>query len=63
MISTEYPDHAWAIDSFNRKYLMDDIRNSFKAKLDKKEGFDLLLLIEAKFTRNNPTDTKVAVGK
>jgi len=63
VISTEYADHAWAIDSFNRKYLMDDIRNSFKAKLDKKEGFDLLLLIETKFTRNNPTDTKVAVGK
>lgn len=63
VISTEYPDQAWAIDSYNRMYLMEDIRNSFKAKLDKKEGFDLLLLIETRFKRNNPTDTKEAVGK
>lgn len=43
---------------------MEDIENSFKKKLEKtpRPGFDLTLLIETKFERNNPTEAKTAKG-
>ena len=36
VISTEYPDKAWAIDYYNKMYLMKDIEESFKEKLENK---------------------------
>ena len=41
---------------------MEDIDNSFEKKLKKTPGYDIKLLIETKFVRDNPTDAKQAVG-
>lgn len=37
---------------------MEDIDNSFEKKLKKTPGYDIKLLIETKFVRDNPTDAK-----
>lgn len=62
VICTEYPDKGWMIDYFNRKFLMEDIVNSFKNKIQGNSGFELKLLIETKFMRDNPTEAKQAIG-
>lgn len=41
---------------------MEDIDKSFEKKLEKAPGYDIKLLIETKFVRDNPTDAKQAVG-
>lgn len=65
VISTEYPDRAWTIDYYNRRFLMEDINSTFGKMIDSEaetSGFDLKLLIETKFVRNSPTEAKIAVG-
>jgi len=37
---------------------MEDIDKSFEKKLEKAPGYDIKLLIETKFVRDNPTDAK-----
>jgi hypothetical protein len=44
---------------------MEDINSTFGKLIDSEAetaGFDLKLLIETKFVRNNPTEAKTAIG-
>lgn len=42
---------------------MEDIENAFVQTLDKTPGYSLSLAIQTTFERDNPTDTKTAVGR
>lgn len=42
---------------------MEDIHNSFTKKKQEASGFDIKLLIETSFVRDNPLEQKKAVGK
>ena len=62
VIATEYPDQAWTIDYYNREFLMEDINSTFSKTLAGMEGFELSLVIETKFLRENPSTAKTATG-
>lgn len=38
VICTEYPDSKWTIDEYNRKFLMEDLKNVFKRTIKKEKN-------------------------
>ena len=55
----------WSIDEYNRKFLMEDIRNVLKKTIDaeKNTNFKIKLMVKTVFKRKSPKDKEKAHDK